>query len=108
MSEQSNPSAEPTIVQRQAANYEQLKDAFRNGRTALLEATEVATGKKVALLCALNRQGQDIEFIPFAKFIDGDPYEQFLPPDGVKNTDDGEGLPPELLPPPLPPNISLT
>lgn len=64
-----------------SANLEQLRKAMIAGNVALLEVTVKATGERVAAICALNQQGTDREFVPFAVMLNGDPYELLLPPD---------------------------
>ena len=60
--------------------FETLKDAFSTGRVALLEAQDAKTGKKIAIIIALNRRGKEIEFVPFARLFNGNPYREVNPP----------------------------
>lgn len=61
-------------------NFESLTDAGGNGNLMLLEARERATGKLVPLVCAVNFDGSEYEFVPYAVMIDGNPYELYDPP----------------------------
>ena len=61
--------------------FETLRKAFAAGDVALLECQDVATGKPVAVIVALNRDGEKIAFVPFARLFNGNPYEELNPPD---------------------------
>lgn len=62
-------------------NYEQILDAAKHGRLAVMECKRVSDGKKTAVLCAVNDCGEEVEFVPFAELVRGDPYQMFAPPD---------------------------
>lgn len=68
------------------ANFETMKRAFAAGDVALMDCTDIVTGKPVIVVCATQREeGGDITFVPLAKMFDGNPYEEVLPaghPDG--------------------------
>ena len=67
------------------ANFDTLSRAFAHGDAALLECKDRATGKLVAVVCAVQRDENGIvTLVPFAKMIDGNPYEQLDPPDADK------------------------
>ena len=60
------------------ANYETLLRAGRDGRLCGAEATEKATGKKVALLCAVSSKDGFFHLVPIGKLLDEDnPYEAY-------------------------------
>ena len=62
-------------------NFETLRRAFLTGDAALMECQHRATGEVVAVLCAANRSPDGgAEFVPFAMFFDGNPYEMLNPP----------------------------
>lgn len=62
-------------------NFDTLARAFALGHVALMECTDAATGKPVAVLCAVERHGDEVEMKPFAKMFEGNPYEQVFPPE---------------------------
>lgn len=68
------------ITKGHTANFETLKRAFANGDVALMECTDAKTGSPVVVLCMVGRDGGDYTFTPAAKFFDGNPYEEVLPP----------------------------
>ncbi len=63
-----------------AKNFETLKRAFRSGHVALMEVELVATGERVAAICAVQGSGGEIEMAPFALMLNGNPYELLNPP----------------------------
>lgn len=86
-----------------ANNFETLRRAFAAGDVALMEVQIVATGERVACICAVEktygepkaitdttrtgrtrtRVGQELEqcnFVPFALMLNGNPYELLSPP----------------------------
>lgn len=62
------------------ANFNTLTKAFKNKNVALVETSDKATGKKVYVICAVQRDGEMIEIVPFAKLFDGNPYDELVPP----------------------------
>lgn len=63
-------------------NFETLLAAAQNGDLALLLATRRADGAEVALVCAVNRDDDaSYAFIPLAVMVEGNPFEDFDPPD---------------------------
>lgn len=82
-----------TIVTDCTPNFETLKRAFADGQAGLVECQDRATGKPVALLCAFQRDAEGlIEYVPFARMLEDNPYEQFNPPapDGGFRTEEVE------------------
>jgi len=64
-------------------SFETLQRAILNGDTAMVECTDKATGKKVAVVCAVQpsqMRGEEVEVIPLAKLFDGNPYDELEPP----------------------------
>jgi len=61
-------------------NFETMKHAFANGDVALMECTDVATGKPVITICAVQTDQEGCTFVPLAKMFDGNPYEELNPP----------------------------
>ena len=61
-------------------NFETLKKAAVNGDLALMECTDKNTGKKVNVICAVQWENEEYNFIPLAKMFNGNPYEELLPP----------------------------
>jgi hypothetical protein len=65
----------------QKKNMDNFGKAIKNGQIALVECLEIVSSKRVPLVCAVNRKGEDFSLIPFARLLEGDPYLEFLPPD---------------------------
>jgi hypothetical protein len=59
------------------ANYTTLLQAAGDNHLCLMSATRKSDGKKVALVCAMNRDGEDYCPAPLAVLIEGNPYEDF-------------------------------
>ena len=57
-----------------------LLRAAKNRDLCLMSATRKSDGKKVALVCAMNRDGEDYCPAPLAVLIEGNPYEDFDDP----------------------------
>jgi hypothetical protein len=68
------------IPQAHQDNFNTLLQAFDDGAACLLECHELATGKPVYVICAVNRHGPDYELVPFARLFDDNPYELLAPP----------------------------
>lgn len=62
-------------------NFETMKKAFANGDVCLMECFDTKEQAVVAVVCAVQRSGGDIEMVPFAKLFNDNPYEQLMPPD---------------------------
>ena len=80
-----------TLCQKLSTNFDTLRLAFRAGRVAMLECRERSTGNVVALVVGLNREPNgDTSFVPLARMLEGNPYEQYDPADpdgGFHSTD---------------------
>lgn len=78
-------SMSPFLNEARIANFETLRRAMRNGDVALMECTNRKTGELTAVIVAVQR-GDDntIDTIPLGLLFDGDPYEDYLPPDSPK------------------------
>jgi hypothetical protein len=63
-----------------APNLETIKRAARGNDLALMECVLNSTGERVAVLCAVARQGGEYNFSPFAVMMNGNPYEMLTPP----------------------------
>jgi hypothetical protein len=62
-------------------NFDTLIEAVRDGNVALMECQLAATGETVAVICAVNRlPNEEAQFVPFAMFFNGNPYEALNPP----------------------------
>ena len=64
-------------------NFETLRNAFYTRRVALHEVKDKATGKLVAVVCAVNESGGGIELVPIAQMFNEDPYELLEPAEGA-------------------------
>lgn len=67
------------------ANLQTIINAAKAGRLAAMECTEQVSGKVVHALCVVNHLEVDegkfeYEFLPIAKFFDGNPFEELNPP----------------------------
>lgn len=69
-----------TIVQQHSQNFETLRRAFLNEQVCLMDCTLKATGEHVAVICAASLVGDQMQFVPFAMFFNGNPYELLNPP----------------------------
>ena len=79
-----------TAVRQHKPNFETLKEAFANGDVALMECQLKSTGEAVAVVVALNQDGEDFSFVPFAIMFNGNPYELLNPPDPDGGFHDGD------------------
>jgi hypothetical protein len=77
----SEPAAIPERVSR---NFDTLRRAFRNSDVALVSAL-TNDGEQAYLVCATNQGADEIEIVPFATMIDGDPYGMFRDPTDENN-----------------------
>ena len=63
-------------------NFDTLSRAFGDQSVAMVECKDRATGKLVAVVCAMQRDSDgSVTMVPFARMIDGNPYEQLDPPE---------------------------
>jgi hypothetical protein len=67
-----------------AKNFQTLLRAAQAGHLALMECTEAATGAVRYVICAVGRDQGDFVFTPFGHLADGNPYEQYLPPEASR------------------------
>lgn len=63
------------------ANFDTLLRAAADGSLALLECTDAVTDKPRYVLCAVGRDSSDYVMTPFGHLADGNPYDQYRPPD---------------------------
>lgn len=64
-----------------SANFNTMLKAATNGALCLMECTDKATGRYVAVICAVNRpDGDDYEMVPIARLFGGNPYDELDPP----------------------------
>lgn len=68
------------IPQPHRDNFNTLHQAFQDGAACLLECHELATGKPIYVICAVNRRGEEFELVPFATLFNDNPYELLSPP----------------------------
>ena len=79
-----------TIVQQHSRNFETLREAFLNRDVALLECQLKITGEVVAVVVAVNQDGNEFAFVPIAMMFNGNPYECLNPPNPDGGFDDGQ------------------
>lgn len=60
--------------------FRQILDAARRGDLGLFECTDAATGATVVTLSTIEMLENGMRLIPVARIVDGDPYQQFIPP----------------------------
>lgn len=61
-------------------NFETLLRTVANDDVALMQCTDKTTGEDVTVICAVQTDGEEFVFAPFAKMFDGNPYDQVEPP----------------------------
>jgi hypothetical protein len=62
-------------------NFSTLCEAMRNNDVALMLCTDAKTGEDAVVICMVNRHPNDeMEFVPVATMIEGNPYEAYIPP----------------------------
>lgn len=61
-------------------NFKTIKTAAKLGHLALMECRCTVTGEYRAVICAVNREGEDFEFVPLAVMAWDNPYDLFEPP----------------------------
>lgn len=61
-------------------NFDNIRLAAKVDRLALLECRRIADGQMVAVVCAVNPNDGEMEFVPLAVMVEGNPYELFEPP----------------------------
>jgi Family of unknown function (DUF6117) len=61
-------------------NFETILNAAKHGDLALLECVDSASGATLSVVCAVNRKGEELEFVPLAKLFSGNPYNEVTPP----------------------------
>jgi hypothetical protein len=69
-------------------NFALLQKAFAQNDVALLECKDRATGSPVVAICAVQDDGDEIEFVPLAKLFEGNPYEELMSPFEAETTHD--------------------
>lgn len=62
-------------------NFETLRKAFKNDDICIVECLDAVTKAPVITICATHSEGGDVEFTPFAKMFDGNPYEELTFPE---------------------------
>jgi len=71
----------PPIADGYKKNFETLLNAARHGDLCALDVRRKSDGKSVVAVCAINKSKQDeVEFVPLAVMVEGDPYEMYDPP----------------------------
>lgn len=62
------------------ANFKTILKAASNEDLCLISTTRKSDGAKVALVCAMGRDGDDYLPTPLAVMVEGNPYELFNDP----------------------------
>lgn len=63
----------------QRAAFQELVRAAKNDDLALMECIDLTTNESVAVMCMVNHEEDQYEFIPVGQLV-SNPYEKFLPP----------------------------
>ena len=80
----------PKLTEGQVLNFETLKRACLDGNLALISAIRKADQKPVALVCAMNKDGEAYMPAPLAVLIEDNPYELFEDPLADIDTEEEE------------------
>lgn len=75
-----NTPIPPPLANSDNANFATLRRAEANGDLALVSAIRKADQKPVALVCAMQIEGDFIRPMPLAVLIEGNPFEDFEDP----------------------------
>ena len=62
-------------------NFNTLLRAAADGRLALLECKDAATGEYRAVICAVGNDSDEYLFTPFGHLSVTNPFEAYTPPD---------------------------
>lgn len=68
------------LTESSKANFITLQRACKDKRLALLDCQDAKTGESTPVILAVNFDGQAYSFVPLAKMLVGNPYEEFNPP----------------------------
>lgn len=75
------PTTPPKLRTGDQANFQTLLRAADDGALALVSAVRKADQKPVALVCAMQHNGDEtITPIPFAVMVEGNPFDLFDDP----------------------------
>lgn len=66
------------------ANFETMQRAHDDGALCIMEATRKSDGKPVVLVCAMSKRDGAFYPTPLAVMVEGNPYEDFIPPEGME------------------------
>lgn len=70
--------------------FEMLTLAFANGDVALMSCLDAKTSEPRSVICMVQRDGGDIQFIPVGHLCpEPDPFDAYVPPESA-HTEDGE------------------
>jgi hypothetical protein len=61
-------------------NFQTLRQACDSCRLALMPSVRKSDGKQVALVCAMNFDGEDYYPVPLAVMVEGNPFDLFEDP----------------------------
>jgi hypothetical protein len=70
-----------TIPSYAQTNFRTLLRAAADGNLALMECLDARTREPRYVLCAVGRNGPDRVFTPFGHLAEGNPFEDYFPPD---------------------------
>jgi len=73
-------STKKTIVTGHKNNFETLQRAIKSGQVCLMDCVEKATSEHVAVICAINMVNGEYQMVPMARFFNGNPYKELIPP----------------------------
>lgn len=76
------------LTQDDRDNFNDICDAAKADRLVLMECADKETGKPVAVICAVNFNGEnELELVPFAHLFTEDPYKRLTPPENYVHAD---------------------
>jgi len=71
----------PSLAEHHKRNFETLQRAWTNESIALVSAIRVADQQPVALVCAIQQNGDNtLTPVPLAEMVNGNPFELYQDP----------------------------
>ena len=74
------PTTPPRLRKGDRTNFDTLLRAADDGALALVSAVRKTDQQPVALVCAMQQNGDDITPVPFAVMVEGNPFELYEDP----------------------------
>ena len=61
-------------------NFETLKRAIQEGNACVMDCILRSSDEHVAVICAMNHDGKEVEMVPLCMFFNGNPYRMLESP----------------------------